>query len=61
MHVKLTTEHITNVQEHIQSEEVSFPLPDKKYAKVKSFMRTSMQCGHKLFNLLESMTHVKYL
>ena len=53
---KLTTEQIRNVQEHIQSEEVSFPLPDNKY-EGKMFMRTSMQCGHKLFNLLESTTH----
>ena len=37
----LTTEQIRNVQEHIQSEEVSFPLPDKKYAG-KRFMKTSI-------------------
>ena len=53
---KLTTEWIRNVQEHIQSGEVSSPIPDKKYAG-KMFMRTRMQCGHKMFNLLESTTH----
>ena len=52
---KLTTEQIRNVQEHVKSVEVSFPLPDKKYAG-KKFMRTSMQHGHKLFNLLECTT-----
>ena len=46
---------ISDIQDHILSEESSFPLPDKKYAG-KRFMRFNMKRCHNMYNLLESMT-----
>ena len=38
---KLSSSDIQQIEEHMNSEEMSFPLPDKKYV-VKRFMQTSM-------------------
>ena len=52
---KLSKLQISDIQDHILSEESSFPLPDKKYAG-KRFMRFNMKRCHNMYNLLESMT-----
>ena len=52
---KLSKLQISDIQDHILSEDSSFPLPDKKYAG-KRFMRFNMKRCHNMYNLLESMT-----
>ena len=52
---KLSTDDIESIQNHYTSEEVSFPMPDKKFVG-KSFMRSSENKAHKIYNLLPSTT-----
>ena len=53
---KLSTDDIEAIQNHYTSEEVSFPMPDKKFVG-KRFMHSSLNKAHKMYNLLPSMTH----
>ena len=53
---KLSTDDIESIQNHYTSEEVSFPMPDKKFVG-KRFMRSSVNKAHKMYNLLLSTTH----
>ena len=53
---KLTSSQIQEIHSHYNSDEISFPLPDKKYAG-KRFMRTSITKSHQMYNLLASTTH----
>ena len=53
---KLTSSQIQEIQSHYSSDEISFPLHDKKYAG-KRFIRTSITKSHQMFNLLASTTH----
>ena len=52
---KLTSSQIQEIQSHYNSDEISFPLPDKKYAD-KRFMRTSITKSHQMYNLLANTT-----
>ena len=52
---KLSKHDIESIQNHYTSEEVSFPMPDKKYVG-KRFMRSSLNKAHKMYNLLPSTT-----
>ena len=53
---KFSTADIEAIQSHYMSEEVSFPMPDKKLVG-KRFMHSSVSTPHKMYNLLPSMTH----
>ena len=53
---KLSTDDIELIQNHYTSEEVSFPMPDKRFVG-KKFMRSSVNKTHKMYNLLPSTTH----
>ena len=53
---KLTSAQIDNIKSHYESEEISFPLPDKKYVG-KRCMHTGLAKAHKIYNLLPSTTH----
>ena len=52
---KLSKEQIHSIEAHYQSENISFPLPDKKY-KGKRFMRYSLKCSTRMYNLCQSTT-----
>ena len=52
---KLGTDDIKAIQNHYTSEEVSFPMPDKKFVG-KRFMHSSLNKVHKMYNLLPSTT-----
>ena len=52
---KLSASQIPDIQDHYKSDEISFPLPDKKYAE-KRFMRTSISQSSKMYNLLVTTT-----
>ena len=52
---KLTSAQIDEIKSHYESEEISFPLPDKKYVG-KRFMHTGLAKAHKMYNLLPSTT-----
>ena len=52
---KLSEEQIHSIEAHYQSENISFPLPDKKY-KEKRFMRYSLKCSARMYNLCQSTT-----
>ena len=52
---KLNKLQISVIQEHILSEESSFPLPDRKYAG-KRFMQFNMKRCWNMYNLLDSTT-----
>ena len=52
---KLTSAQIDDIKSHYESEEISFPLPDKKYVG-KRFMHTGLAKAHKMYNLLPSTT-----
>ena len=52
---KLSATQIQEIQDHFASDEVSFPLPDKKYAN-KRFLRTSVTKCAKMYNLLSTTT-----
>ena len=53
---KLTSAKIDDIKSHYESEEISFPLPDKKYVR-KRFMHIALAKAHKMYNLLPSTTH----
>ena len=53
---KLTSAQIDDIKSHYESEEISFPLPDKKYFG-KRFMHTGLAKAHKMYNLLPPTTH----
>ena len=53
---KLSTDDIELIENHYTSEEVSFPMPDKKFVG-KRLMRSSVNKAHKMYNLLPSTTH----
>ena len=52
---KLSVTQIQEIQDHFASDEVSFPLPDKKYAN-KRFLHTSVTKCAKMYNLLSTTT-----
>ena len=52
---KLSKEQINSIEDHYQSENISFPLPDKKY-KGKRFMQYSLKCSARMYNLCPSTT-----
>ena len=52
---KLSEEQIHSIEAHYQSENISFPLPDKKY-KGKRFMRYSLKHSTRMYNLCQSTT-----
>ena len=52
---KLTSAQIDDIKSHYESEEISFPLPDKKYFG-KRFMHTGLAKAYKMYNLLPSTT-----
>ena len=52
---KLSKFQIADIQDHMLSEESSFPLPDRKYAG-KRFMRFNMKRCCNMYNLLDSTT-----
>ena len=52
---KLSKVQIADIQDHILSEESSFPLPDRKCVG-KRFMRFNMKRCHNMYNLLDSTT-----
>ena len=53
---KLSSAQIEEIQAHFTSDEVSFPLPDNKYAN-KRFLRTSVTKCAKMYNMLATTTH----
>ena len=52
---KLSDEQIKSIEDHYQSDNMSFLLPDKKY-KGKRFMRYSLKCSARMCNLSQSTT-----
>ena len=52
---KLTEAQSNNMQSHFTSDDISFPLPDKKF-EGKCFKRNSIQKSLKMYNLLASTT-----
>ena len=52
---KLESGHINSIQSFFQSDETSFPLPDKKYVG-KRFMKRSLKKKWKMYNLLSTST-----
>ena len=52
---KLSAAQIAEIQAHCTSDEVSFPLPDKKYAN-KRFLHTSVTKCAKMYNMLATTT-----
>ena len=52
---KLESGHINSIKSFFQSDETSFPLPDKKYVG-KRFMKRSLKKTWKMYNLLNSTT-----
>ena len=52
---KLSQQQIDDIQTHMESEEVTFPLPDTEYAG-KHFFKTSIGRAHKMYNVLPSCT-----
>ena len=52
---KLSTAAIQEIQNHFYSDEISFPVPDKKYAG-KRFLRTNIKQCLNMYNVMESTT-----
>lgn len=52
----MSVSQIQDIQDYYKSDDMSFPLPDKKYAK-KRFMRTSISQCSKMYNLLATTTY----
>ena len=50
---KLSVQTIAYIQNHLNCDDISFPVPDKKYAG-KQFMHTSMKRTLDMYNLCES-------
>ena len=53
---KLTAGQIKDIQEYYNHDDVSFPLPDKKYAN-KRFLHVSVSKCAKMYNMLANTTH----
>ena len=53
---KLSCKDISDIEAHFQSEDISFPLLDKKYTG-KHFMRQSVKKSLTMYNLLSTTTH----
>ena len=52
----LSRKDTSDIEAHFQSEDISFPLPDKKYTG-KCFMRQSVKKSLTMYNLLSTTTH----
>ena len=52
---KLSCKDISDIEAHFQSEDISFPLPDKQYTG-KCFMRQSVKKSLTMYNLLSTTT-----
>ena len=52
---KLSNEQIKSIEDHYQSDNMSFPSPDKKF-KGQRFMRYSLKCSVRMYNLSQSTT-----
>ena len=50
---KLDSQNISDIQNHMMSEEFLIQMPDRKYAGNR-FMRCTMECSLKMYNLSES-------
>ena len=50
---KLSSTAIAAIQSHMESEKISFPLPDHKFAG-KRFMQTSMEKALNMYNISEA-------
>ena len=53
---KLSNEEINKIQEHMKSDEITFPLPDCKFTN-KQFFHNSMMRSQQMYNMLASTTH----
>ena len=53
---KLSEAQVKDIQSHFESDDILFPLPDKKY-EGKRFLRNSVQKSLKMYNLLHTTTH----
>ena len=53
---KLTAGQIGDIQAYYNHDDVSFPLPDKKYVN-KSYLCTSVSKCARMYNMLASTTH----
>ena len=51
---KLNTEEVKSIEDFFETEDASFPLPDKKYSG-KRFMKHSLARTCKMYNMLSSM------
>ena len=52
---KLSSAQIEEIQAHFTSDEVSFPIPDKKYANKRFLYISVMKCA-KMYNMLATTT-----
>ena len=52
---KLSNDEIKKIQEHMKSDEVTFPLPDRKFTNIQ-FFRSSMIRSQCMYNMLASTT-----
>ena len=52
---KLSSKDVSDIQSHFESEDISFPLPDKKFQE-KLFMRQSVKKSLTMYNLLATTT-----
>ena len=52
---KLSQDQIEEIQNHMGSDDITFPLPDAKYAGER-FFRMSIICTQKMYNVLPSCT-----
>ena len=57
---KLNTENIESIQKHILSEDMSFLMPDRKYAG-KQFMRCTMRRSLNIYNNLQGTKRKVFL
>ena len=53
---KLSEAQVKDIQSHFESDDITFPLPDKKF-EGKRCMRNSVQKSLKIYNLLHTTTH----
>ena len=53
---KLSPADLECIEEHMKSDDISFPLPDRKFAG-KCFMKTSMKKCLSMYNIAEATKH----
>ena len=53
---KLSPTDLECIEDHMKSDDISFPLPDRKFAG-KCFMKTSMKKCLSMYNLAEATKH----